>query len=128
VAGRPRISEWARYGLAAIRLFNGTVALIAPARLSRRLGVDPDANPGAIYAFRLFGIRTVVIGAELLLLDGEDLDRSLRNGVLIHVSDTLAAVGAGASRQMPAQPAMLATLISSINTGLALAARQRDRD
>jgi hypothetical protein len=126
VAGRARMGTWARYGLAAIRLFNGTVALIAPERLSRRLGINPDTSPGAIYAFRLFGIRTVIIGAELLLLDGEDLDRSLRNGVLIHASDTLAAVGAGARRQLPARPALLATLISSVNTGLALAARQRD--
>jgi hypothetical protein len=126
VADRARIGTWARYGLAAIRLFNGTVALIAPERLSRRLGIDPDANPGAIYAFRLFGVRTVVIGAELLLLDGDDLDRSLRNGVLIHASDTVSAVAAGATGQMPARPAMLATLISSVNTGLALAARRRD--
>src|SRR3712207_7487934 len=46
-----------RIALAGIRLFNGTAALLAPAWLTRRLGVDPDTNPAVIYVFRLFGIR-----------------------------------------------------------------------
>ena len=65
-----RVRTVARILLASIRLFNGTIALLAPAALARRLGANPDANPAVLYALRLFGIRTVVIGAELLL--GED--------------------------------------------------------
>jgi hypothetical protein len=71
----------ARYTLAAIRLLNGGVALFAPEKLTRRLGADPQANGAVIYALRMFGVRTVVIGTELLVLRGEALDRSLRKGI-----------------------------------------------
>jgi hypothetical protein len=118
--------RYARYALAGIRLVNGAAALLAPALLLRRLGVDPQANPAAFYALRMFGIRTVVIGAELLLLDGEELDRALRTGVLIHASDVLAAASAGATRRLPPRSAAVATLISTVNVGLAVAARDRE--
>jgi hypothetical protein len=64
--------ELARITLAGIRLFDGVAALLVPVPLARRLGVDPDANPSALYALRLFGVRTVLIGAQLLLRDAED--------------------------------------------------------
>ena len=115
----------ARYTLAAIRLFNGGTALFAPEQLARRLGADPQANGAVIYALRIFGIRTVMIGAELLVLRGEALDRSLRKGVLIHASDTVAAAAAGAKGYLPPRTAALTTLISTVNTGLAIAARGR---
>ncbi len=120
----PPVRDAARYALAAIRLVNGTAALFAPAQLLRRLGVDPRANPAAFYALRMFGVRTIVIGAELLLLEGDELDRSLRNGVLIHTSDALSAAVAGARRQLPRRGAVAATLISTLNVTLALAARK----
>jgi hypothetical protein len=122
-----RARRAARYALAGIRLVNGTAALVAPALLLRRLGVDPQANPAAFYALRMFGIRTVVLGAELLLLDGDELDRSLRTGVLIHASDVLAAATAGATHRLPARSAMVATLISTVNVGLAVAAQEPKR-
>jgi len=125
--GATRAGDVARYALASIRLFNGTVALLAPTRLAQRLGVNPEAAPAAAYALRLFGIRTVVIGVELLVLDGDDLDRSLRNGVLIHASDALAAAVAGSRKQLPANAATSATVISTVNVLLALAARNRNR-
>lgn len=122
-----RARRCARYALAGIRLVNGTAGLLAPALLLRRLGVDPEANPAAFYALRMFGIRTVVLGAELLVLDGDDLDRSLRTGVLIHASDVAAAATAGATHRLPARSATVATLISTVNVGLALAAREPRR-
>jgi hypothetical protein len=122
---RSRPRDLARYTLAGIRLFNGTLALLAPMTLTQRLGVKPDAAPAAAYALRMFGIRTIIIGAELLVLDGDDLDRALRNGVLIHASDALSAATAGATRQLPATPAATATAISTVNVLLALAARDR---
>jgi Animal haem peroxidase len=115
----------ARYTLAAIRLFNGGAALFAPEKLASRLGADPQANGAVIYVLRMFGIRTVVIGTELLVLRGEALDRCLRKGVLIHASDTVAAAAAGAKGYLPPRTAMLTTLISTVNTGLAIAARGR---
>src|SRR4029453_3405851 len=74
----------ARYPLAPIRLFNGGAALFTPEKLARRLGADPQANGAVIYALRMFGVRTLVIGTELLVLRGEALGRSLRKGILIH--------------------------------------------
>jgi hypothetical protein len=115
----------ARYTLAAIRLFNGGVALFAPETLARRLGADPQANGAVIYVLRMFGIRTVVIGTELVVLRGEALDRSLRKGILIHATDTVAAAAAGAKGYLPPRTATLTTLISTVNTGLAIAARDR---
>src|SRR5215210_2332653 len=96
-----RARDYARIALATIRLFNGIGALFAPTRLARLLGVDPAANPAAIYVLRLFGIRTIVIGAELLLRDDAVRDRSLRIGVAIHASDAAAAVLAGLRGQLP---------------------------
>jgi Animal haem peroxidase len=115
----------ARYALAAIRLFNGGAALFTPEKLARRLGADPQVNGAVIYALRMFGVRTIMIGAELLVLRGEALDRSLRRGVLIHASDTVAAAAAGAKGYLPPRTAALTTLISTVNTGLAIAARGR---
>jgi hypothetical protein len=120
-------SDIARYALAGIRLFNGTVALLAPNMLAQRLGVKPEASPAAAYALRMFGIRTIIIGVELLVLEGDDLDRAVRNGVLIHASDALSAATAGVTKQLPATPATTATAISTINFLLALAARDRTR-
>jgi hypothetical protein len=117
----------ARYALAAIRLLNGGAALFTPEKLAKRLDADPEANGAVIYALRLFGVRTIVIGAELLVLRGEQLDRSLRKGVVIHASDTVAAAAAGARGYLPPRTAALTTLISTVNTGLAIAARGRRR-
>ena len=58
----------ARYTLAAIRLFNGGAALSTPEQLARRLGDDPQTDGAVIYVLRMFGIRTLVIGTELLVL------------------------------------------------------------
>ena len=115
----------ARYTLAAIRLVNGGAALLAPEQLARRLGDDPRSDGAVIYILRMFGIRTIVIGTELLVLRGEALDRSLRKGILIHASDTVAAAAAGAKGYLPPRTATLTTLISTVNTGLAIAARGR---
>src|SRR4051794_10018413 len=61
-----RWRDYARLALGGIRLFNGTVALLAPGWLVRRVGLDPDTNPIASYVFRMFGIRTVLLGVVLL--------------------------------------------------------------
>jgi heme peroxidase len=114
----------ARYALAAIRLFNGGMALFAPERLARRLGTDPDEGGAVIYALRMFGVRTIMIGGELLVLRDEDLERALRKGILIHASDTVAAAVAGAGGYLPRRTAALTTLISAVNTGLAVTAKR----
>ncbi len=119
--------DTARRALAGIRLFNGMAALFTPAFLARRLGVNPNAEPAIIYVFRMFGIRTILIGADLLLWSGEHRERALRLGVLIHLSDATAAVLAGLRRQLPVRGAAMVALISSINAALALRAQAPSR-
>jgi hypothetical protein len=114
-----RLSDVARVLLALIRLFNGLAALFAPGVLLGRLGVNPDANPAALYVCRMFGIRTVLIGAELLLQTGERRTEATRRAVLIHASDTLAAYLATTSGAFPKNGKFI-VWISAVNTLLAI--------
>jgi hypothetical protein len=117
----------ARQALAAIRIFNGAVALVAPQLLLRRLGTDPGRDPSGIYPMRMFGIRTVLIGADLLLLQGEERRRAARLAVLIHATDTVSAATAGLKGYLPPKVGVMTTAISATNTVLAvLANTERD--
>jgi len=109
--------------LGCVRLFFGSSSLLAPTVVARRLGVDPDVNASPVHPLRMFGIRTVIIGAELLWGDRRTKARSIRLAPLIHASDTLSAALAGLARQMPARVAVTTTLISAANTVLALMAQ-----
>jgi hypothetical protein len=120
-----RVHDYARVTLAGIRLFNGVAALLVPATLARQLGVDPEANPAAIYVLRLFGARTVLIGVQLLLRDGELRAHSLRVAPAIHALDAAAALLAGNREQLPRRAATTAAIISTINTVLAIIAQTR---
>ena len=120
-----RAHDYARITLAGIRLFNGVAALFVPATLTRQLGVDPAANPAALYALRLFGVRTVLIGAQLLLRDGGVRAHSLRVAPAIHALDASAALIAGGRGQLPQRAATTAAVISSVNTLLAIVALKR---
>jgi hypothetical protein len=117
--------DYARITLAGIRLFNGIAALFAPATLARQLGVDPAANPAALYALRLFGVRTVLIGAQLLLRDGGVRAHSLHVAPAIHALDASAALIAGERGQLPRRAATTAAIISTVNTVLAMVALKR---
>jgi hypothetical protein len=115
----------ARKALGAIRLVNGVLALAAPKRLVKTFGADPETNGPAVYALRLFGVRTVVIGLQLLLADEDSLDDALRYAVPIHASDALSAAMAGFGGQLPVRAAVTGTVVSSVNTALAVIARRR---
>ena len=112
----------ARKTLAAIRIFNGTAGLLAPEMLLGRLGVDTTQDRSGTYPFRMFGIRTVLIGLDLLLLTGDDLRRAEKVAVLIHATDTLAAAVTTIRGDLPRKQGLVATGISAVNTGLALVA------
>ncbi|MEA2703321.1 MAG: hypothetical protein QOJ69_1709 [Actinomycetota bacterium] len=113
----------ARTALGVIRLVNGAGSLFAPKFMAKRFGVDAEANPSVIYIMRLFGVRTIILGLELLLLKDEDKVRdAVRVGVLIHASDTTAAVIAGVTGQLPKKAAATGAVISAVNTALAVAA------
>jgi hypothetical protein len=115
-----RAADAARVLLAGIRLVNGLAALVAPGFLARRIGVDPVANPGITYVFRMFGIRTVLVGAELLFPAGDRRAESVRTAVVIHASDTLAAWLAARTGRVPG----VIVWISAVNTVLAAAANR----
>ena len=110
--------------LAVIRIVNGLLALVFPAVLVRRTSADPsDRSP--YYAFRMFGIRTVVLGADLLLLQGAALERATRQAVVIHSSDTVCAVVGGLRGDLPRRAARITVAISSVNTVLAVLAYRK---
>ena len=111
--------------LGLIRLANGAAALLVPAALLRRLGVDPQTEAAAKYAFRLFGIRTILIGADLILSRGEERAQAVRVAPIIHASDVVSAAIAGVRGELPRRAAITATLISTVNVALAIASQPR---
>jgi hypothetical protein len=114
----------ARKALAAIRIVNGTLGLVAPKLLLKRLGTDATQDPSGIYPFRMVGIRTVLIGLDLLVLTGEERRRATRLAVLIHATDTVSAATAGLKGYLPRKVAVLTTAISATNTLLAVLANR----
>lgn len=106
--------------LGSVRLFNGAVALVVPERAARRLGTDPEANPAPLYPLRMFGMRTVILGAELLFGAREMRRRSMQLGIAIHASDTVASATGGIRGQLPPRVAASLTAISTVNTALAI--------
>ncbi len=115
----------AGYFLGGIRLLNGTLGLVAPERLIERIDPGSSPNPASVYAFRLFGIRTVLLGAELLTCRGEERQRLVRQGVLIHASDTVTSAMLGVRGLVPPRTSLMLVLISGMNTALAIAALER---
>ncbi len=115
------IRDYARILLAGIRLFNGAAALFAPTWMARRLGDNP--NSAVIYALRLFGVRTIIIGVELLVPDEERRANALRYAIPIHASDTLTAALAGIQGQLPPRTSIMLTALSGLNTTLAVLAQ-----
>jgi hypothetical protein len=123
VSALGRAGTGARYALGVVRIVTGTIGLVAPAVIMRRFGEDDAArNPAATYGLRLFGIRTVLIGADLLRGPGGELDHALRVAPIIHVSDTATVLALQRSKQLSPELARPLALISGANTVLALAA------
>jgi hypothetical protein len=119
----PTLGTAALRTLAGIRLANGLLGLLAPGSLVKRTSRDPsDTSP--YYAFRMFGIRTAVLGADLLLLRGESQQRARDEAVLIHAADTVSAVVGGLRGDLPAKAARMTVAISAVNTALAVVARR----
>ncbi|HLZ08759.1 MAG TPA: hypothetical protein VKT80_09250 [Chloroflexota bacterium] len=112
-------AEIAWKALAFIRLVNGVLALFAPSWLAGRIGVDPEKQPAVLYVFRMFGIRTILIGADLWL-NPAGRARAVSQAVVIHGSDTTAALIAFAFGQLPTRSALTAVAISAFNFSLAV--------
>jgi hypothetical protein len=119
--------DLARRALAGIRIVNGAAGLLKPDLLARRLDVEDAASPMA-YPFRMFGIRTILIGADLLARNPAVRRHALRAAVVVHASDTISAVVAGRSGALPRRAARTATAISAVNLILAVAANWSEED
>lgn len=113
----------ARVLLALIRIVNGAIGLLAPRLFIARF--DPEGNPSsaAIYAFRLFGIRTVLIGFDILS-KGPQMPAAVRAAPIVHGSDVATVVALGVQGAIPPTTAKVTTAISAVNLVLALAAQE----
>lgn len=106
--------------LAVIRMVNGALALFAPNVLGRRLGVSTRTSPGFGYAFRLFGVRTLLLGIQLWWAPDDPSDPVVRGTIAVHASDTAAAVVVYRLKELPPAGAVMAIGASALNTVLAL--------
>jgi hypothetical protein len=113
--------------LAVIRIVNGLLALLVPGRLIGRLDPGREPSPAAVYAFRMFGIRTVLLGLQLLVADRDRRRYALREGALIHAVDAVTAGYLGAGRKVSPATAVFITCISVSNTALAVAALRAEK-
>lgn len=115
--------DYARIALAGVRIFNGAASLVAPQAFAKGLGSEADAHGSAVHIARMFGIRTVLVGLDLLSKDDAVRRHAVNVALLVHLSDTVSAARSGVSKQLPARAAALATGISACNVVLALIAR-----
>jgi len=118
-----RTSDRARVTLAVIRLINGSLGLLVPGFLIRRVGGDPATSATAKYALRMFGIRTVVLGVDLLRPSRPVRDHAVETAPIVHASDTVAAALLGLKGKVPRRVAVMTVAISAGNTVLAFIAR-----
>lgn len=121
-------AEQARLALAAIRILNGSLALLTPRVLIRRVEAADPPSAAAIYAFRMFGIRTVLLGADLIRDPGAARAQAIAEAPLIHASDTISATVLTLTRRVSLRHGLPLIGISALNTALAaLVARDTRR-
>ena len=113
-------TDLARVLLAGVRLTMGTAGLLAPDLVIRRLAIDPATQSGMRYPLRMFGIRTVLIGAELLTADTPRRWHAERLAPVIHGSDTVSALLAWRRDDLPRRAGATATAISAVNLVLSI--------
>jgi hypothetical protein len=111
--------EFAWKALSAIMFVNGGLGVFAPRVLIRGLGIRPELQPGMMYVFRMFGIRTLFLALDLHRLPNQR-GRSLREGVVVHATDMSAALAGAALGQLPWQKGLVVAGISFVNTLLAI--------
>ena len=116
----PRVADVARVVLASVRLTMGTAGLLAPGTVIRRLHIDPSVQPGMRYPLRMFGIRTVLIAADLLRRDGPDRRRAVLLAPVVHGTDTVSAYLAWRRGDLPSRAGTMTTAISAANLVLAV--------
>jgi len=119
-----RGASGARTLLGLLRLTFGSLALLTPGTLVRRIEGPEADSAAATYAFRMFGIRTVLLGRSLLATDDPGLPTALREAPIIHASDTLTATLLTVTGKVPRRTGVSLIGVSGLNTVLALVARR----
>jgi hypothetical protein len=76
----------------------------------------------------MFGIRTVLLGRELMVAEGPALRKALDEAPLIHGSDTVTATLLTVSGQVPRRTGLSLMAVSGVNTALSLIARRAARN
>lgn len=114
----------ARMALAVGRLAIGAGGWVAPNALAKLYGVDGGREPSVAFVSRLFAARDVLMGAGVLEADGEDLDRWLRWGIAVDLSDAAAALLSGARRRLPWRAALMAASAACVGAYLGVVARR----
>lgn len=84
--------QQARMGLAGIRVAVGVGAVAAPRAVGSAFGFRPEENPEAPALARLFGIRNMALGLDLLRDEG---GLSPRANMAIDLADAAAIIGGG---------------------------------
>jgi len=89
--------------LAGIRIFNGAVGLFAADQMAERLGGDLGDDKRFVYPARMFGIRTLVLGVDLLTLRTSDASarRALKE---FYLAEARADIGRWLPNHLPTFP------------------------
>ena len=103
---------------------NGATGLLAPSVLARKVTDGGATSAAATYAFRMFGIRTVLLGADLLSRDPQVRAHAVRAALPIHASDVSTVAALALRRKISGRAAALLGGISAVNVALALRARR----
>ena len=114
--------------LVGIRLALGTGAWVAPRFTLVMFGLDPERNPEAVYATRLFGVRNATLGAGLLASAGDDRRLWWTVGIVCDVADMAAALLGARAGRIPGDTRTVVTLTGAgvVAVGLAVAALAED--
>jgi hypothetical protein len=121
---RLRAASFGRVALGLVRLANGVLGLCLPGMLIGRIDPVAPPSPAAVYAFRLFGVRTLLLGRDLLWGSDEVRAKAVAEAPLIHAADTVTATLLTVTGRLPVRSGAPLMAISSINTLLALLARR----
>lgn len=117
----------ARTTLGLIRLATGALGLFLPERLIGRIDPVEPASPAAVYAFRLFGVRTILIGRDLVVGGAAVRAKAVGEAPLIHAVDTATATLLTVTGRVPLRSGAPLIAISAVNTLLAFRARRGAR-
>lgn len=112
--------------LVAVRSSIGVGSWVAPRFSGRLFGLDPEANPQAVYLARLFGVRDAALGYGLNASSGAERRQWLRIGIVCDLADAMAGMLAGRRGDLPGRAAVLVTATAFLAAGMGIAALQDD--